>query len=218
VIIIFSGTDGAGKSTQIDLLIHELLNNGYKVKCIWARGGYTPIFMYVKRVARIIFGKKIMPSGRVNARNKLIANRSVSKAWLIISIFDLLGLYAIYVRALSSFGYVVVCDRYIGDSYIDFKRNFGSKFNDKGLSWRLLDWAAPKPDHAFLLHVPVETSIERSRLKNEPFPDSKETLEFRLSYYLNESLFPSSCYYKVECIQPVENIQALLRKQLGSVL
>ena len=54
MIIAFSGTDGAGKSTQIKILVSEFSKQGFKVKYIWARGGYTPLFSALKFFLRIL--------------------------------------------------------------------------------------------------------------------------------------------------------------------
>ena len=57
-IIVFSGLDGAGKSTQIDLLLTEFHKRERFVTCIWSRGGYTPIFNAIKNLARRLSGRR----------------------------------------------------------------------------------------------------------------------------------------------------------------
>jgi len=49
-IIFFSGLDGAGKSTQIDILKNHYLNQNKKVYYFWSRGGYTPGFQRLKNI------------------------------------------------------------------------------------------------------------------------------------------------------------------------
>ena len=51
MLLTFSGLDGAGKSTQINLLVDWFEKRGNKVSCLWARGGYTPGFEILKRFA-----------------------------------------------------------------------------------------------------------------------------------------------------------------------
>jgi len=58
MIIVFSGVDCAGKSTQIELLKKEFLSQGVTAQSLWSRGGYTPGFELFKKFLRIIFGKK----------------------------------------------------------------------------------------------------------------------------------------------------------------
>ena len=57
------------------------------------------------------------------------------------------------------------------------------------------------------LFVPVDVSLIRSKMKGEPFPDTPETLAFRLKTYLDESIFPSDKYHKIDCQKSIESIQ-----------
>ena len=52
-MIAFSGLDGAGKSTQIDLLRKKFLNERKSVFVFWSRGGYTPGMLFFKKSRRL---------------------------------------------------------------------------------------------------------------------------------------------------------------------
>jgi len=207
MIVVFSGTDGSGKSTQIKILINEFRKQGFRAKYIWARGGYTPLFSALKKILRISTLKKSHDMDGSLSRDKLLKKRSVSSVWLIVAILDLLVFYGLYVRIISWFGTVVVCDRYVEDTLIDFKRNFPDAFDDQSFLWKLLVFFTPKPNQSFLLFVPVDVSLIRSKMKGEPFPDTPETLAFRLKTYLDESAFPSDKYHKIDCQKSIESIQ-----------
>jgi thymidylate kinase len=207
MIITFSGTDGSGKSTQIEILMSEFIRQGFRVKYVWSRGGYTPLFSALKKILRILTAKRLPNEGNSSSRDELLKNKSVSGVWLTIATLDLLMFYGVYVRIMSWFGMVVVCDRYIEDTLIDFKRNFPDTFDDQSFLWRLLVLFIPRPNQSFLLFVPVDVSLIRSKMKGEPFPDTPETLAFRLKAYLDESIFPSDKYHKIDCQKSIEIIQ-----------
>lgn len=217
MIIVFSGTDGAGKSTQINLLIKGLGLNK-KTRTLWGRGGYTPLFEFTKNVLRKILGKRIPKSGSNESRKQLFRKNSITGIWLVIAMIDLFFYYGLYARYLSFRGYVVICDRYLDDTRLDFKRNFPNQFNEHSFIWKTLVILTPTPNYSFLLYVPIEISMERSKLKNEPFPDSPETLSYRLDAYLDESLFPSSQYYKISCDKSVGAIQKIIQEKLHNIL
>lgn len=190
MIICFSGTDGAGKSTQIDALRQRLASVDIRTEYVWARGGYTPVFVALKRLLHLLMGRRSNETARSSSNAAYSARRSVAlskpwiaRLWLILAMLDLLMLYAVYVRCLSMRGRWVILDRYLIDTRIDFLRNHAYVFSEKSLLWRLVCWTAPKPHVHFLLTVPVAVSEARSRQKNEPYPDSTETLVFRLAAY-----------------------------------
>lgn len=214
MIIVFSGTDGAGKSTQIERLRQHLELKGERTHYLWSRGGYTPLISHFKEVLRKVLGKKLPKAGQSVNRDKILKKKSFASIWLTLAILDLILLYGFYVRFLSLTGKVVVCDRYVNDTYLDFKNNFPESFNSESLLWKILKSFIPKPDISYLLFVPVNVSQERSILKNEPFPDSKETLKFRLENYLDEKLFSSEFYKKIDCQKTIDEIHQEIIKGL----
>jgi thymidylate kinase len=77
----------------------------------------------------------------------------------------------------------VICDRYLWDTWIDFRLNFPQERIDGWLIWRVLRKVTPQPDITFLLLIPVSESQHRSQLKEEPFPSSAKDLTQRLQVY-----------------------------------
>ena len=206
MIITISGLDGAGKSTQINRLTTRLVTDGRKVKYVWARGGYTPGFEFIKKCLRGLPGLKLAPRGHSVVREKQLRNPLIQKVWLIVAIFDLILLWGLYVRILSFLNISVFCDRYLNDTLLDFKQNFPAVDVEELFLWKWLKYITPQADCAFIFWVPVDISIERSLEKGEPFPDKEEVLEWRLGFYMDEFLFPLDIYFRVDGREEISKV------------
>lgn len=189
-LIIFSGTDGSGKTTQINLLSDAIsTERGFKVSYMWARGGYTPGFEFLKKIIRFLGGSKVPANGKSEQRDKVFSNDFIKYLWLNIAILDLIFFWALYLRINLLLSKVVICDRYISDTKLDFQLNFPNVDFENYLLWRVLKFVSPVPKVYFFLWVPVEISLKRSLEKNEPFPDNEEIYHARLNNYFSPLFF-----------------------------
>ena len=186
-LIVFSGLDGAGKSTQVGLLAEYLKSKNSKYYKFWSRGGYTPGFQLIKNILRIIFRKRLPEKGHSVQRDQAFTNKRIRKLWIIVSILDLFLFYAIWLRIIHVFHIVIICDRYILDTEIDFKINFPMEKVFEWKIWKNLKRVVIKPDLNYIFVISVHESINRSKQKIEPYPDSPETLKQRLAFY-NEAI------------------------------
>lgn len=183
-LITFSGLDGAGKSTQIDLLRETLRRHGREPLYLWARGGYTPLFSRAKELLRRSSGARVLPSGGDTAqRQQALGRPAVRRLWLTLAILDLALLYGGRVRRWLQQGRVVICDRYYWDTLLDFQLNFPEEDAGRWPLWRLLERVSPQPDLRIMALIPVAESLRRSVQKGEPFPDSAARLQQRLAAY-----------------------------------
>lgn len=205
MIVSFSGLDGAGKSTQIELLIEYFNKKGKKTKYIWARGGYTPMFNWIKKIIRKVSPASIPKPGKSVKRTQVFKSPMVRKIWLTIAIIDLAILYGVYIRWLNYLDYVVVCDRYVRDTEIDFNLNFPTESVKEWWIWKLMNKFIAKPKQNYLLIIPVEESLRRSKLKDEPFPDTPEVLTQRRKTYLALQKEYNTWHF-IDAIRSIESI------------
>jgi len=183
LLIAFSGLDGAGKSTQIELLMDRLRREGLKPICVWTRGGYTPLFEGLKALLRRLPGRTVPPAGNNPQRARAFGKGWVRRLWLVLALLDLAWVYGVQLRWRRWRGQIVICDRYLWDTLVDFRLNFAQERVERWGLWRLLARTAPQPDVVFLLLATVQTSVRRSDVKGEPFRDSPEVLAQRLAHY-----------------------------------
>ena len=182
-LIVISGIDGSGKSTQINLLANKLKNLGFSNSKIWTRGGYTPLFSYLKLVLRFFVGSQNIPSGKSKKRSKILNNFFMGNLWVNLAIIDLIIFWSIYLRIKMLFFDFILCDRYLLDTFIDFKINFSRIKLNKNFLWILLCNTIVQPDLAFMLILPFLESQKRLSYKKEPFPDEYEVAQYRYFLY-----------------------------------
>ena len=182
-LIVFSGIDSAGKSTQIDLLRKHYLTNKIRHKVIRSRGGYTSGFETIKNILRFFFRKKLPDPGRNKNRQEMFDKKSVSKIWYMFAMLDLIRLYSITFRFYRFFGFTIIADRYLWDTYVDFKMSLKNINLEKSILWKLAVLVSPKTDKSILLFVSPEVSFQRSIDKKEPQFDSLYVRKLRIEIY-----------------------------------
>lgn len=203
MIVSFSGVDCAGKGTHISALVSLLQKHEKKVVVIWARGGYTPLFEGLKKLLRFLARGRLPHSGDTSLRQKHFKNIFISKIWLVLAIFDLIVVWCLVPRLLQLLGIVVVLDRFIDDTKIDFSMNFPEVEWQNLIVWRALCKLLPKPSVKFMLMLGAEASVARAKYKQEPFPESVERVFQRVSLYSEQDKYVLDDYVFLDASQDV---------------
>jgi dTMP kinase len=145
IFITFEGTEGGGKSTQIQLLADRLRAEGRSVRVLREPGG-TPIGEEIRHTLKHSEANRAM----TNEAELLLMN--ASRAQLVREI----------VRPALAAGEVVLCDRFY-DSTTAYQ-GYGRQLDLERVR-TIIDFAVgvTRPDLTLLLEVPIEVSEARRR-------------------------------------------------------
>jgi len=205
-VVSFSGPDGSGKSTQIELLRAELERRGTRPVVLWMRLGYTPGFDRAKSLVRKALGRKLPKPGASPQRERMMGRSSIRRAWLAAAIADLLFTSAVRVRLEAWRGRSVICDRYVWDSLVDRKMYFPDDAWVDSIVEPFFALVGKKPSAAVLLALPFEEALRRSEAKDEPFPDTRERRAARHAEY--EALARGTRFTVVDATRTPDEIAA----------
>lgn len=209
-MISFSGIDCSGKSTQINMLCKYLEKQGKKHCVVWSRGGYTPGIQFLKKIIR--GGKETTKEEKIAYSEKLNKSSKKRRLLFLAALVDLWIYYSVVLRLKELFGKTVICDRYIWDTYIDFKMKYPEYDFEKGFWWRFTLKTMLKPKASFVLFIPAEESVRRSSLKDEPFPEPAEVRERRIEMYMKE-LENNRWQYVIDATRPIDEVYAQIREK-----
>ena len=177
----FSGIDSSGKTTQIELLKRYFDEHGIEYYYKWGKGRATPFVLWLKEVFRR--DKKMNAEEKKEYRVKVYQSKRKKFLLLTASIVDLWWFWGVTYRRLDRKHQMLICDRYVWDTYIDFRIEF-SEFNvDRWLIWKIAKWLAPKPDHSFMFIISAEESFRRDNEKGDPDRDELDRKIFKVEKY-----------------------------------
>lgn len=184
VVVSFSGIDGAGKSTQIELLESSLLQSGLTVSrfAFWDNVVFLPQFRagVSHKVLRGELG--VGAPGKPVRRN----DKNARKWYLTLArspfyLLDVLKLRRVVAHARQTNADVVIFDRYIYDQLANVSGNFAGR-----LYARLLLALAPRPDIAYLLDADPAAALARKPEYPLEFLREYRRAYFRLSTMARE--------------------------------
>jgi dTMP kinase len=165
LFITFEGTEGCGKSTQVDLLAERLRALGHRVRMLREPGG-TPIGEEIRHTLK---HSKVNVTMTYETELLLM---NASRAQLVRET----------IRPALAVGEIVLCDRFYDSTtaYQGYGRGL-----DLALVKSVIDFAVgdTRPDLTLLLHVPAEVSAERLASRQATLPFVRDRLEEGDKYF-----------------------------------
>ncbi len=215
-LIVVSGVDGAGKSTQIERLAARLRRCGLEPIVSWHRPGYSPELDALRRMVRRFRRGALPPPGPSRARERAFSRPGVRRAWVAVALVDTAAQHLLKVRAHLAAGRVVICDRGLEDARLDLSLRFPELEPLLGRTFPLLRRLAPRPDLELMLLVSSEEATRRSEAKGEPFPDPPEVREARARAY--RRLADTGRCDVVDAGGRIEQVEAQIWERVATVL
>jgi dTMP kinase len=159
LFITFEGTEGCGKSTQVELLAQRIGALGHRVRTLREPGG-TPIGEEIRHTLK---HSKVNVTMTYETELLLM---NASRAQLVRET----------IRPALAVGEIIVCDRFYDSTtaYQGYGRGL-----DLALVRSVIDFAVgdTQPDLTLLLHVPPEVSADRLRSRQATLPFVRDRME-----------------------------------------
>ena len=159
LFITFEGTEGCGKSTQVELLARRLRALGHRVRTLREPGG-TPLGEEIRHTL-----KHSKNNAAMTAEAELLL-MNASRAQLVREI----------IRPALAAGEIIVCDRFY-DSTTAYQGH-GRQLDLEKVK-TVIDFAVgeTRPDLTLFLHVPAEVSAERLRSRQTSLKFVRDRIE-----------------------------------------
>ena len=165
IVVSFSGIDGAGKSTQIEMLRTSITQAGLGSSLLTFWDDVAMFSGFREMCSHLVFGgdKGVgSPEKPIERRDKNVSSWPAMLMRLFFYVFDSLSLSYRFAKAKRSSADVVIFDRYIYDEFANlplqqwFVRSYV----------RLMMKLVPRPDVAYI----IDADPAQARLRKPEYP------------------------------------------------
>jgi len=199
--ITFEGTEGGGKSTQINLLAARLRERGMTVRTL-REPGSTPI------------GEEIRHTLQHSAQNQAMT----AEAELLLMNASRAQLVREVIRPALSAGEIVLCDRFYDSTiaYQGYGRGLDLETVRRVIAFVVGD---TRPDLTIVLHVPIDVSEARRKARESKQRDRMEELD-RKFFERVEAGFKAIAAAEPKRVRVLDATQSIdqVQEQLWSVV
>lgn len=219
MLLSFSGVDCSGKSTHIQYLENYFISMGKTCTTFQFEAGNSREMRFTRSaVQRAFYLSKTIPhlvKARLLRQPALTAPETPPSSSTFEELRDISATlldaalqWSLKLRLLERRYDVVICDRYIEDVNIDLMFKYPNyRFTDSIL--RHITPIMPKPDHSFLLWLPLETMFERLSFKDGSTPTAHD--DIREKRYRAYNMLSSDIIRIDTSVSIEEAHQAILR-------
>lgn len=209
-LIVFTGIDGSGKTTQSDLLVRNLKRNGVEVLYVWSRWEPFLLRPLIKR-----WKNKIIKSGsgteKIKDKKRELMNNPIFRyLWLSVFFIEYGLQIFLKIRLKLLKNQLIISDRIFYDSLIDQAINLGKMREGllKNLDSFWMKIIFPRPDVVIYVDCPEDIAFLRNITKNDT--PNIEYLTERRKLYLK--LADRYDWVKMDGTLPVEEIAVQIKK------
>jgi len=160
--IYFTGVDGSGKSSIIEMLIPEYSKHGIDAKRVWLRFNYLltrPVLLYCRLTG---LTRRVYKDGKVYSIHDFYKSKVISTMVQYLHLIDTAIAYLLKVWFPLKFTQqVILCDKFVYDILVDFMVETRElSLLDKAIT-RLFLRLLPKDACVFAISVDKEEIIRR---------------------------------------------------------
>ncbi len=160
LLVAFSGVDGSGKSTQVDLLEEsfEKINVGVlRIRSRWRPVLSLPLLVIMRRLG---YAKVHRAGGVYIVETRLPSRGGLTSLWCILTQVENIIKTGVKLVFPLLLGRTVICDRYALDMLVDGMAGLHDAPGHTRLGFQLLH-LLPKPNFAFFMDIDPEVAFRR---------------------------------------------------------